>query len=190
MFPLHGRGINFDVERGKTRKGDFQKIVQSRAVRRSHQPDARGQKRNRLFARFVEQPFGGQALFQKLELPLEFAQPQRAQTADRKLIFAARHVDGEFSVSLDPGALGDLELRTLVRAAEVDRLDLRGGVLERHVGVAAPVQRQIADLAADPHRAERTFHDLTHDPVEFAYAENMFLFRHVTRLPLRRPARR
>ena len=87
---LHPNGIERQVHIRKAPREDAHHVADSRARRRSNQPDSTWEQRQRLFSRTVEQPFFLQFLLQLFERQLQRAAAERLQRLHVNLILAAR----------------------------------------------------------------------------------------------------
>ena len=66
-FALYAHRKNREMHVGKSARKDAHDVADGSATRRSDQADAAGKKRQRLFARGIEEAFGFEALFQLIE---------------------------------------------------------------------------------------------------------------------------
>src|SRR5260370_38300568 len=77
---------------GKAAREDAHDVADGSALGRTDDADAAGEKRQRFFARGVEQAFGFEAFFQLLEGELQRSLPHQVDFLDVNLIFAALFV--------------------------------------------------------------------------------------------------
>src|SRR5262249_4173437 len=101
FFALHADGIEGEMDVVKTAPQDANYVPDCGAFGRSDQADAAGKKRQRFFARGIEEAFRFETLLELLESELERAAPLRLHGLDVNLIFAALLVDADASAHGD-----------------------------------------------------------------------------------------
>ena len=135
-------------------------VANRRAVERGDDADLAGQRRQRPFARRVEQPFVLQPLLQLIERELQRAEPVRLEMLADQLVLALRLVHRDAAARDDAQAVGRLELQIAERGPEDDAAHLRAGVLQREVEMAGVPDAAVRELALDPDFEELGFEQI------------------------------
>ncbi|OQB90679.1 MAG: hypothetical protein BWX86_02187 [Verrucomicrobia bacterium ADurb.Bin122] len=141
---------------------DADEILHGGARRRGDESDGRGHRRERKLVLRGEQTLGGEALLERLELPLEAADAILDHGADDELVLPARLVEAESAKGHDLLAVAQAHALPRGVAAKHHRAELRAGILERKVNVAAGLCAQIGDLALDPAGLDAAFEQTFH----------------------------
>ena len=131
-----------------------QDVADDGAGGRRDDADDRGQERQELLARLVEQAFGGELLLALLEQRHQRAEARRLQRLDHDLVGAAARIGREPAGGDDFEPLLRLDPHAAEGAAPHHRIDAGGLVLQGEIGMAGRMRPAIAgDFAAHPHMA-------------------------------------
>jgi hypothetical protein len=151
---LHLRRKQANVQAGEAALQDVQHVANHGAGGRGNNADAHGVHRQRTLADGGEQALGFELLLQLLEGELQRAEALRLDGFDDQLIFAARFVDVDLAARQHRDTLLRLELHQPQRATEAGAFDLRGGVFQVEVGVAAGGHFEAGNFARHPNVAK------------------------------------
>jgi len=153
-FALNGYWDDEDVEGGVAAVGDRKEVADDGAGGRSDDGDGAGEGGEGLFAVFVEEALGFEAVAELLEGELEGACADGFEGVGDELELAALLVDGDFAADADVEAVLGAEAEEDGLAAEEDDGKLGFRVLEGKVDVAGGSGAEVGDFALDPDVAE------------------------------------
>ncbi len=125
-------------------------IGDHRASARRHNPDARGESRQRPLARRLEEAFGSQLLLELLKGELQRAMPLQLESLHLQLVLAAHFVNVDSPARQYGRAILRLELEVARGGPEADATQLRVRVFQREIVVTARSQLCAGDLARHP----------------------------------------
>ncbi len=146
---LHGAGINVYRQVRHTPAQRAGHVAQGGRAQRSHHADAARLRRQRSFARGIEQTFGLEPGFEAQKLLEPHALPGRLQALDDQLQFAARTVDVELAARLHQLAVARDEGELIGSAAKQRAAQLHAIVLEQKITMPADGAGKTGHLA--PH---------------------------------------
>src|SRR5437667_4301658 len=132
---------------GKAAREDARDVANGGALWRSDDADAAGEKRQRFFARGVEESFGFEAFFQLLEGELQRALSNQVDFLDVNLIFAALLVDADRAAHGDLQAVFGAELDAALLLLEINAADLGAIVFQSEIDVAGLGCAAVGDFA-------------------------------------------
>ena len=156
------------MQAGKAPRQDLDEVANHRAFGRRDDADAGREAGQRAFSRGIEKPFGQQLLLELLEGELQRAVTLRLDGFDDELILAALLVDIDAAAHQNLHAILRLELQPPVRELPADAFDLRVGVLESEVAMAAGNELCAGDFARDPDVGEAAFERGANGVAQFA----------------------
>ena len=122
VCPLHGSGVDEEVEAGVTAADDGDDVADDGAGGRGDDADAARERRQGALAGGVEESLGGEALLELLEGELQGAAAARLHGLGDQLQLATALVDGDAAAHQHGEAVGGAEAEKLGLAAEEDRL--------------------------------------------------------------------
>ena len=155
-FALDGDGPEQD--RAGEAPGDGRHdVVQHGAAGRGDDADGVRQHGQGAFGGGVEQAFGGEALAQHFDAGEECAGAGVVQAVDHQLVFGAVSVGRDLAGGDDFNAVLGLQAEAREGGFPDDGADLAALVLEAEIGVAAAVELELGDFAADADAAEMAF---------------------------------
>ena len=169
ILPLHRGRDDAEMEAGKPAADDVEEIADGGPFRRGDDADAFRQIGDLALALRIEQPFGGELGLELLELFLEIALAAKPELGDAHLVRTARFIDGQAPMHLDLHPFTQLHLAGQRRAAEKDRRQLTLPVLEGEIDMAAAVDGQVRNLAAQPEWQHRLLQQVLDESVDLGY---------------------
>src|SRR5262249_22824807 len=115
-----------------------------------HKTDPRREPWQRTLARLLEESLGGQLFLELLEGELQGSIPVQLQRLDLELIFTTRFVDVDPSARQHRRSVLRFELEESRGRPEADTPQLRLGVFQREIVMAAGGEFRPGDLTGDP----------------------------------------